>query len=502
LRNLNRLKSPPLLGSAGSVSGARSRPHPNRTIAILLLGAITFSISQTMMNPAFPLIAARYHATESTVAWTLSGFFLAASIAPAISGRLGDMFGKKRALVVALLLFAAGGVVCALAQSIGVMIAGRVVMGTGAGIFPLSYAIVRDDLPPARMAGAVGVLSAMIGVGAGLGFPFGGLMLDGLGLPSVFWTATVLALITAAAVHLGVPESPVRSPGRVDWLGAALFAAGLGAVLGAISQATVWGWLDWRNGLLFFGGLAVLAIFVAVERRTEQPLIHLPTFIERGVLATNLATVLLGGGLVIAFILVPQLAQLPARSGYGFGLNASQSGLFLVPMAALIVIGAPLGGRLIARVGPRALLQIGGLLCAISLVLLAVAHRDPIDLYLIPCILGIGTGLSYAAMPILILRAVRQEQTGEATGMNTMLRNAGGGLGTQVATSLVGGSLSAATALPTDQGFVLAFIAGAVGCLSGLIIASWIPGDRGSRRPANAPSPGVARPPVREKETA
>lgn len=462
-------------------ASAASRQHPNRTLGILLLGTFTFAISQTMMNPAFPLIEARYHATEATVAWTLSGFFLAASISPGVSGRLGDMFGKQRALVVALLLFAIGGAICALAQSVEIIIAGRLVMGSGAGIFPLSISIVRDELPAARMTTAIGVLSATIGLGAALGFPMGGMLLDGLGLPSIFWTMTALAGVAAIAVYFGVPESPVRTPGRVDWAGSMLFAIGLAAVLGSVSGSGVWGWLGWPTAALFLGGLAVLALFVAVEKRTTHPFVHLPTFVGRAVLPTNLATLLLGTGVVVAFIAVPQLAQLPASSQVGFGDSASASGLYLIPMSAFIAISAPFGGRLTSRLGARNLLQIGALFSAAGLFGLAALHSDRVNLYIWPTIFGIGTGLSYAAMPVLIVRAVAQAQTGEATGLNTLLRNAGGGLGTQMSTSLIGATVSPATGLATDAGFTLAFVTAGVACLGGFVVASWIPNlGRGS----------------------
>jgi MFS family permease len=463
------------------------RPDATRTIAILLLGAITFSLSQTMMNPAFTEIATRYHATESTVAWTLSGFFLSAAISPGISGRLGDMFGKKKALVVALALFAAGAAVCALSGTITVLVVGRVVMGTGAGIFPLCYSIVRDELPADRMATGVGLLSAMIGVGAGLGFPAGGFLIDQFGLPWLFWLTVAMAAVTAALVGLLVPESPVRTSGRIDWLGGLLFAGGLAGVLFAISQATVWGWLDIRTLSVGAAGLVVLAGFVALERRMAQPLIHLPTFLSPPVLATNVSTFLIGAGGVIAFIAIPQLAQVPTSTGYGLGLSAAQSGVYLVPMAAFMVVSAPIGARLMDRVGPRDLFRFGILLIAAGIGMLAFFHRTGFDLFVWPSIFGIGTGISYAAMPILIVRAVTQAQTGEATGINTLMRNAGNGFGAQISTTLIGASVSTATGLPTDGGFVLAFAAGGAVVLLGLVAALRIPASLGrTRTPAVA----------------
>ncbi len=156
----------------------------------------------------------------------------------------------------------------------------------------------------------------------------------------------------------------MRTPGRIDWAGSVLFAIGLAAVLGSVSGAGAWGWLGWRTLALFFAGLALLVVFVAVEKRTTHPLVHLPTFVNRAVLPTNLATLLLGTGVVVAFIAVPQLAQLPASSRVGFGDSASGSGLYLIPMSAFIAVSAPFGGRLTNRLGARNLLQIGALFSA------------------------------------------------------------------------------------------------------------------------------------------
>jgi MFS family permease len=162
------------------------RPHGSRTLGLLLVGGLTFAASQTMMTPALTQIEQQFHASQTDVAWTLSAFFIMAAVSPSIAGRLGDMFGKKRALVVELALFFVGAVVCALAPTIWLLVAGRVVMGMGAGIFPISYSIIRDELEPERVPGAIGVMAATIGIGIAFGFPVGGLMAEHFGLASIF----------------------------------------------------------------------------------------------------------------------------------------------------------------------------------------------------------------------------------------------------------------------------------------------------------------------------
>ena len=448
------------------------RPAANRTLGLLLLAAITFSISQTMMNPALTVIETRFHASEPTVAWTLSGFFIMAALSPSIVGRLGDMTGKKRALVVELAVFSIGAIVCALAPTVSLLIAGRVVMGAGAGIFPLAYSIVRDELEPRRVPAAIGLVAAMVGVGVALGFPLGGLMIDHLGLPWIFWTTAVMAALAAAAIAALVPESPVRTPGRVDLPGAILLAAGLVLALVAISRASDLGWLARATVALGAGGAAVLAVFAWYELHRSDPLIDVRMLASRPVLANNLAAILIGFGGIGAFVLVPLLAQVPKSTGFGLGVDAGESGLFLLPSAILTIVAAPLAGRWIRRLGSRNVLVAGAGLIAISIGLLAAWHGSALLLALWPSFFGFGTGLSYAAMPMLIVESVPQHMTGEATGVNTVLRNIGNALGVQVGTSVLATNLIPGTHVTSDLGYTIALagcagaslIAAAVGC--------------------------------------
>jgi len=213
--------------------------HPNQVLAVLLLAGVAFALSQTMVVPALPALAADLHASTSAASWLLTGYLLSASVATPIAGKLGDLFGKGRVLTGVLLVFSAGSAICALGNSIEVVIAGRVVQGVAGGVFPLSFGIIRDTFAAERVPGAIGLLSAVFGIGGGIGLPLAGVVVDTLDISWLFWIG-LIALPAALAAHLVVPPSPPRPRTRVDWLGAALMSGALVALLLGVTEANDW----------------------------------------------------------------------------------------------------------------------------------------------------------------------------------------------------------------------------------------------------------------------
>src|SRR5215210_1538336 len=191
------------------------------------MAGVAFALSQTLVIPALPDISRDVHASPAAASWILSGFLLSASIATPIVGKLGDVYGKGLVLTLVLLLFSAGGVACEQPNSIAVLIAGRVIQGVAGGVFPLAFGIIRDTFPPERMATGLGLVSAIIGIGAGIGLPLSGVIADNLGISWLFWIS-LIALPAALAAHRLVPASPASRRVRIDWIGALLLSAALG----------------------------------------------------------------------------------------------------------------------------------------------------------------------------------------------------------------------------------------------------------------------------------
>jgi MFS family permease len=373
-------------------------------------------------------------------------------------------------------VLAAGTLMSALATSLPVLIAGRVVQGIGGGIFPLAFGIIRDEFPRERVAGGIGLMSAILGIGGGAGIVLAGVIVQHLSYHWLFWFPLVAVAVAAVAAALFVPESPIKAPARISWGAAALLSGGLAAVLLAVSQASSWGWGSARMLGLAAAGLVLLAAWVRVELVSPQPLVDMRVMRLRGVWTTNLVGFLLGFGMFGSFILVPQLVELPASTGYGFGASVTAAGLFLLPSTLAMLLVGPMAGRLEHRFGSKPPLVAGAAFAAAAFVLLALAHGARADIYISSALLGIGIGLAFAAMANLIVIAVPPDQTGVATGMNTIMRSIGGALGTQVIASVLTANVVTSTGLPAERGFTIAFWLAAAALAVSVVAALAIPG--------------------------
>jgi EmrB/QacA subfamily drug resistance transporter len=446
----------PLQYRASVASVSADRTHPNVTLAVLALGGLAYAMLSSLVVPALPTMQHELGTTETGIAWLLTGYLLAASVGTSILGRLGDMYGKERLLLWTLVILAAGTLLAAVSNSLPLLIAARVIQGISGGIFPLSFGIVRDEFPAAKVAGGIGLLSAILGVGGGVGIVLSGVIIERLDYHWLFWLPLVAVVVAAVATWRLVPESPVRTPGRVNWLAAALMTVGLSAVLLAISQTSEWGWVSTRTGLLTLAGVLFIVAWVRVEVRSGEPLIDMTMMRVRGVWTTNAAAFLLGAGLYASFVVFPQFAQLPTSTGFGFGSSIVVSGLYLLPATVGMTILGLRAGAISARFGSRNALLTGIVFATASFLLLAVAHDHPYELLIAAALLGIGIGLAFAALGNLIVQAVSPHQTGVASGMNTVMRTLGGALGGQLSATFIAENM--ADGLPTVTGFTETFL--------------------------------------------
>ena len=466
------------------------RQHYNVTLAVLLTGALAYALSQTMIAPAIPEIQSDLGTTTTLVTFALTAFLLAASVATPIMGRLGDMFGKERMLVITLIVFALGSLVCALSHSIALLIAGRVIQGVGGAIFPLSFGIIRDEFPRDKVATGIGLISATFGIGGGAGLVISGLIVDHVAYEWIFWLGLIVAIPAVIATHLFIPESPVKSPARVDWGGAALLTGGLVALLVAVSEGNTWGWTSPTT----IGVIALAIVFtfawIGFEMRHPEPLVDMRMMRRRPVLTTNITALLVGFGMFGSFILIPQFVQVPTSSGFGFGATVTAAGLFMLPSALVMLVAGPVSGWMGGRYGSKLPLLIGTILACVSFTSLAIWHDSHLSIYVGTAFMGLGIGFAFAAMANLIVDAVDQSQTGVATGMNTIMRSIGGAIGGQVSASIIAGHV-AADGLAAESGYTLAFAVSALGLGLAVVAALAIPGRL---RANTAAPPGLGDP--------
>ncbi len=452
-----------------------ARQAPGRTLLVLGVGLLGFVLAQTSVVPALGEMQRDFGASASDITWMVTAYLLVASIATPIFGRLGDMFGKQRLLAISLGCFAVGSVVCTFAHGLEPMIVGRGLQGLGGGVFPLCFGVIRDEFPKHKVPTGIALLGAIAAIGSSIGLPLGGVLTDGPGYHSIFAVAAIMGVLATATTLLFVPKSPIRTPGRVDIVGAAILGIALTGLLIAISRGADWGWTSTKTGALMLVGFNGLALFGFLQRRTREPLVNMATFVRRPVLTTNIATLLIGSAMISTFVLVPQLGQLPKGGEIGFGLSATEAGLLLAPGGLASLLVAPLIGRFGERSGSKAPFFIGCLVVAGALLGLALAHDSVGLVVLWSCLVSAGSGAAFAAIPNLIVSAVSDRETGEATGVNTIMRNIGSAVGAQIAGSLIAAYVLS-SGLPQNTGFEIAFLVSAAGAIVAALSVLLIPG--------------------------
>lgn len=451
------------------------RSSPNLTLAVLLLGGAAYAVLSSAVIPALTTMQHDLHTTETGVAWLLTGYLLAASVGTSIIGRLGDMYGKERLLLWTLLALAGGTLLSAVSHSLVLVVIGRVIQGAGGGIYPLAFGIIRDEFPREKVAGGIGIMSAILGVGGGAGIVLSGPIIQHLSWHWLFWIPLVLILVAAFCTWRFVPESPVRAPGRINWLAAGLMSIGITASLLAISQTTEWGWGSAKTLGLLAIGIAICVGWVIAEVRSKEPLIDMTMMRIRGVWTTNLAAFLLGGGMYTAFLIYPEFAQLAKPAGYG--VSNVTAGLYLLPMAVTMAVLGTIAGRIAARVGSKVALVAGSASTMVAFALLAITHAHPYDMLISSTLTGVGIGLAFAALGNLIVEAVSPEQTGVATGMNTVTRTLGGALGGQISATFIAAHVVHGT--PQTTGFSQSFVMCTAFLVVALLASLIVPGRRG-----------------------
>ncbi len=458
-------------------------------LAVLSAGGISYALLQSLVVPALPEMQDALHTSESSIGWILTAFLLSASVATPIIGRLGDMYGKERLLMIVLVTLAAGTLISAVASSLWLMLVGRVVQGVGGGIFPLAFSIIRDEFPNERVPGAIGLVSSLLGIGGGAGVVLAGVVTEHLSYHWLFWFPLGIILLTAYLTARHIPESPVKTPAHINYRAAALMTAGISGVLLAITETSTWGWGSPKTlGLLAIGS-AVIVLWVREELRSREPLVDMRMMAIPGVWTTNTVAFLIGVGMYSSFVLIPEFVQEPMRTG--FNASAVESGLFLVPATIAIVVVGQMAGILERRIGSRGSLIGGALFSLAAYGLLVADSSQEWEIYASMALLGIGIGLSFSAMANLIVQNVRQEQTGVATGMNAVTRTLGGAFGGQLTATLLAANLGRGD-IPTSSGFALSFGVCAIALVGALAFAFAVP-----RRSANDPGSGLRHVPER-----
>ncbi|WP_269134502.1 MFS transporter [Spiractinospora alimapuensis] len=445
---------------------------------MLALSGIIVALMHTVMIPLVPALPELLGTSAADASWAITATLLAAAVATPMLGRLGDMYGKRRMVLVSLAMLVVGSLVCALSHSLAPMVVGRTLQGLAAGVIPLGISIMRDELPPERLAGATALMSASLGVGSALGLPAAALLADVADWHVLFWVAVGLGTLATVLVWTLVPESRQRTGGRFDLPGAVGLSIALLCLLLAVSKGADWGWSSRLTLGLFAGAAVVLTVWGWWELRSRQPLVDLRTSARRQVLLTNIASVAFGFAMFAVSLVIPQIVQLPEATGHGLGGSMLVAGLVMAPSGLVMMVMAPVSARISRAMGAKVTLMVGAVVVAFGYGLALVLMSSTWGLVTVSCVVGAGIGLGYGAMPTLVMGAVPQSETAAANSLNTLMRS----IGTSTSSAVAGVVLAhmtlsvGTTQLPSEAGFQTVLGIGAAAALVALTIAAFLPG--------------------------
>ena len=475
-----------------SLAVVPARFSPNAIIAALCLGSLSGALMQSLVIPIQSELPRLLGTAAANASWAVTATLLAAAVTMPVTGRLADMFGKKKVLVVSAALLVLGSVIAALSSGLAPFLVGRALQGMAMGYIPVAISLVREVAPVEKRAGAVAVVSATMGVGGAIGLPLSAWIAEDVSWHGLFWFSAVLALVVLVTTLDVVPAGHDAHPSHIDVPGIIGLAVGLSAVLVGISKGSEWGWSSGRTAGSIAGGLVVLLVWGWYQLRHDDPIVDLRTTVRRPVLFTNIAALLIGFGMMAQMIVVPQLLEMPEATGYGLGQSILEAGLWMAPGGLMMMLFAPVSSHLINTIGAKLTLAIGAGVISAGYVVALGLMSAPWQLMVASLVASAGVGIGYAAMPTLILDNVPEHEAGASVGVNGLMRS----VGTTIAGAVMAAILTSRTislgghVIPDQSAFQICFLVGAGATLVGALVCLLIPRQR-TQQTDPEPAPAV-----------
>lgn len=449
-------------------------------VAVLCSAGITVALVQSMIFPMIPRLPALLNTSPMGASWVVTSTLMAATVVTPIAGRLGDLFGKRRLLLVSLALIVAGSLVCAASSTLVLVVVGRVLQGLALGAIPLGLSIMRDELATARIPGGVAAMSATVGIGGALGMPIAAAVLAAGPWQVLFLFTAVVGSLCLAAVALVVPPSPTTASGRFDIPGAVGLALVLVGLLLVVTRGAEWGYTSPTVAVLALAVLAGALCWIWWQRRSHSPLVDVRVAARPALAWTNLTALLLGFTMYTQGLAFPQMMNAPIETGYGHGISMVEAGVLMAPGGVTMMLLSPLTARLTLARGPRATLVAAGVFVAAGYLLPLIWYQEPWHLMIASIVMCIGLAFGYGAMPMLIMAAVPVGETAAANGVNALVRSLGLAVSGAVVTAILASSTVTlqTTTYPTLDTFRIAYGLTAVVALLAIASALRVPVGR------------------------
>ena len=458
--------------------------RPATMIATLCFAGAVSSYSQSViLLPIVGRLPDYLDTSRDNASWVITATLLVAVVALPTGGRLADLFGKRRVILVALTTLLVGSVICALSDSLAPLLVGRSLQGVTLVVIPVGVSLLRDILPAERVPGAIATMGASLGLGGAVGLPIAAWIPQHFDWHVLFWVSTGLAALALTLVSTRVAESPLRTAGTVDVIGTIGLAVALTALLLVISKGRVWGWTGGITIALAVTCAVALIAWATYEMRCASPLVNLRLAARPVILATNLVSILIGFTLLGMLLVSPYLMQLPRIPGlaeHGMGQSVVAAGLWVAPAGFAMLAMSPVSARMTRAIGPKATLLTGTAVMGSGYLFVVIWMNAPWQIMTGVTITFAGLGIAYAAMLGLIMASVPVGETAAANGLNSLMRS----IGTSTASAVTVAVLAASTVtvggrtFPTRGAFELVYLIGVIAAVIGVVLITLIPGRR------------------------
>ena len=462
--------------------------YANRTLVLFAVLAASVMYIEIMLTPALRPIETQFNVTTGEVSLILALYTVFGTAINPIVGKLGDIYGKKKVLMVVLVAYSIMVTMTSFAPTFNLVLISRTFQGIGLGIFPLAFSLVREQFPRDQVPKAQGLISAMFGAGLALGLPLGAFVTQQYSWETNYHLATPIVIALTILIFFTVKESIYRNPNaKMDYLGSGILGAALAMVVLGLSEGSNWGWTSAPVLGLVIVGAFLFVPLVVLERRIVGPVLDFVQLKIRNVLISNVIGIITGLAMLLAFQSIIFQLEDPLPMGYGF--DVFTAGLYLLPLAIVMLILAYPIGILISKVGVKPFLVSGSIIGAAGFLLISTA-TSAIQIAEYLSVAAVGISLLMVSMQNLLVLTVEPAQMGLQTSMNTVFRNIGQSLGAPIAGSILSTFAISETfggqifSLPTQAAFQYTYYIAAIVFILGLVatlFAKEVIGGRASK---------------------